>query len=426
MPLLPTPWCELPAWYDLDAWLKPLSTNDKWMAKFPLVEVSFEPTFKINDAYLCSYGFSFLAEAITSFLLLVIAVGCVVRLQVSYPHSHHPRKILFVLLAIVGLVRGIYNAMASQKVMALDMYIDTLDIIPWFLKTNVPVNAICDLLVAYIDFMLTFFWLDIMYHRFVRSRLGVGLQAVLFLTSSVALAITLGLDYDDVVNKHEFNDGNIFYRSVSYLVGLFFISGLMHIAVVVLLVYTMFRVTGDITVFMDRKMRLNILIVAVIGFVSAVCLLIRAAVLLGRVTWTQRYVTGIISLDNPTFTTVYYVVMMNLPCIVVAVAFAVLTHKLITEESREREDNVGTRDSLIASSPVLTTASGTYGGERSSTVRVGPRSPLVVGGTSYRKQLSMKNIPASRQVPGSSSQVSLNQQQPSESGSTPDFSRNER
>jgi hypothetical protein len=417
--LLPTPFCELPAWDDFDGWFGQLTTSQKWLAKYPLVDVQWSPEFALHDGYMCSFGFSFLAESITSFLLMVISLGCFIRLQTSFPHSHHARKVLFVLLVVVGVIRGVYNAVASRKIMQVSMYIDTIDMIPWFFKTNIPVNAVCDLLVAYIDFMLTFFWLDIMYHKFVRSRLGVALQISLFLASSVALACTLGLDYDEVITRREFNGGNIYHRSLAFLVFLFIISGVMHIAVVGLLVWSMFRMTGDITLFMDRKMRLNILIVATIGFVSAICLLLRAGVLIGRLSWNEFYVTGRISLDNPTFTTIYYILMMNLPCIVVALAFAILTHKLIVDEGRAREDNDGTRDSLIITSPggVVGTASGPYGGlDRGSVARVGPRSPLVVGAQQYRKQQSMRNF---RQTPVSATSEAA----PSSATSLPAFPR---
>ena len=384
-------YCPLPS--SVDGWLGAMSTSDKWTSKYPLivvlgVEASCTDYICVENFHLCSFGFSFLVEAISAGLLFLVSMFCIIRLQLAFPKSHHARKILFVLLALVGGIRAVYNAVASNKVMALSMYMDTLDMIPWFLKTNIPVNAVSDLLVAFVDFLLSFFWLDVMYHRVVRSRLGLMLQAVLFLASSAALAVTLEMDYTDVIDRHEYNGGNAYYRSLSYLVGLLVVSGLLHITVVLLLLYSMFRVTRDLSIFLDPKMRHHIILVAVIGFVSAVCLLVRAAVLLGRVSGAEEYVNGALSFDNPVFTTVYYVLMMNLPCIVVAIAFAVMTQKLIQDESREREDNYGTRDSLLLQSGHINAKSSSPFdrplGQRPPMggIRVGPRSPTVVVTTS--------------------------------------------
>ena len=385
-------YCPLPT--SIDGWLGAMTTRDKWTSSYPLIVVlGFNDTCVdfvcLEDFHLCSFGFSFLIEAVSAALLFLVSTVCILRLQVAFPTSHHARKILFVLLALVGGIRAIYNALASNKVMGLEMYLDTLNMIPWFLKTNIPVNAVSDLLVAFVDFLLSFFWLDVMYHRVVRSRVGLMLQGMLFLVSSLALAFTLYLDYDDVVVKKVYNNGNAYYRSLSYLVGLLFVSGLLHIVVVVLLLFSMFRVTRDLTIFLDPKMRHHVVLVAVIGFVSAVCLLVRATILLGRVALVQEYVSGALSFDNPTFTTVYYVLMMNLPCIVVAVAFAVMTNKLIQDENRELEDNHGTRDSLLLqsghgiqlaspSSPLDRLTSGPRSPMGPPQARVGPRSPTVV------------------------------------------------
>ncbi len=381
-------YCPLPS--TIDGWLLPLSVSEKWAAKYPLLVVVGNRTdcpysTCLEDLHLCSFGFSFLIEAVSAAFLFLISFVYLIRLQLLFPASHHHRKTLFVLLALVGGVRGVYNALASHKVMQVTIFLDTINIIPWFLKTNVPVNAVSDLLVAFVDFFLSFFWLDVMYPKAMRSRVGIILQGSLFVVSATALAATLDMDYHDVVVLAEYNNGNAYYRSLSFLVGLLILSGLMHIVVVVLLLHSMFNLTRELSVFVDLKLRYHVFLVATIGFVSAVCLTVRAAILLGRVTGVSEYVVGGLSFDNPTFTTVYYVVMMNLPCIVVAVAFALMTQKLIQDDERELEDNHGTKqDLLLQSNERLdqSLASMPHGFSVSrpnqGTMRVGPRAPMVI------------------------------------------------
>lgn len=407
-------YCPLPT--TADGWFSPMSTNQKWAATYPLLVVVANSTtcpdqvLCLEDFHLCSFGFSFLVEAISAGCLFCIAFVFLVRLQLLFPRSHHHRKTLFVLLALVGGVRGVYNGMASVKVQQATTFFDTIAIIPWFLKTNVPVNAVSDLLVAFVDFFLSFFWLDVMHPKAMRSRVGLVLQGSLFVVTATALAVTLSLDYHDVIILQQYNHGNAYYRSLAFLVGLLLVSGLLHIVVVCLLLHSMFNLTRELSVFVDLKLRYHVLLVAIIGFVSAVCLTVRAAVLLGRVARVDEYVNGKLSFDNPTFTTVYYVVMMNLPCIVVAVAFALMTQKLIQDDARELEDNHTMKDDLLlrsterldlgtpthssrgvfnhSMSAVPGTPPGSArgsssavagaGGGRPTAMRVGPRAPIVV------------------------------------------------
>jgi hypothetical protein len=377
------PYCPLPT---TDRWFAHLTGMDLWAQNFPLIRVdtrndsSCEIAVAVSQAHICAFGYTFLLECIFGFVLFMLAGAGLLRLQLSFPFSQWSRKIMFLLLLTTGAVRGILNAVACAKIMEVGMLInlvvpvsviplfnaliefldpslgvisDQTAILTWFLQTTLPVNAASDLLVAFVDFTITSFWLDVLYHRLTRNPSAMALQSVLATALLATFAYLLQRDYNELISNHNFNTGNVYFRSLSFLSAVLILFGLLHMYVVALVVRTMycFESVRSIPLFQTKRLRRNMMMVAVTGLLSAGCLLFRGITLVGRLCGNYTFFQGILSLENPAFTTIYFVVLMNVPCLAVMVAFGILTFKLQIVDDKELHPLVElaeARDVLVA------------------------------------------------------------------------------
>ena len=377
-----------------------MSDSFKWKSRYPLVYLDIvTPDILAShtvNAYFCSFGWTFIAEMIMGFVLFALSAGCLIWIQAKLGlFSHKFRQFLFLLIALTGLVRGLYNAIVVHKVQSLERYVDVLGISYWFFKTNVPSNIAADLLTVYVDFVLTLFWFDVVI-PVTRSPVSRVFQGVaFFLAPFVALFVTLSLDYADIIHEN-FNGGNIYKRSLSCLAAVMLLSGLLHIVSVGLLVAELRRMGAlsvapaatmlnglpgptvssapllnpgrdsmintrapysqlqrPQTVLHDKRMRTYLFWVSMISFISAVCLVVRAVAVAGRVAWDESFLSGWFGFDNPWFTTAYYIGLMNLPCAFVAVAFLFLTLELVkARETRLNDEARNLGASVVLSSKI--------------------------------------------------------------------------
>ncbi len=332
--------CTLPL--DPYMWFDELSASEKWNLQYPLILFQQRNvsgclfSMAMHHTRLCNFGYTFLLESLLGIGLFLMASACLVRLHRSFPHRQHIQKVMFLMMMVVGLVRGILNAFASAKVQQLTTLFNLAfstegqALTRWFLETTVPVNSFSDLVVAYIDFMITSFWLRVHFYKVMTPLVTkVGLM-LLFTTATIAFSILVRQDYLAVMEL-EFNNGGIYFQTITFMGVLFLLFALTHFVVVGLL-FRSLCVGGFRN---SHPLRRNVLLLGLAGLVCAVCLLFRGITLIGRVSRIDIFFTGALSFDSAVFTTVYFVVLMNVPLYLVVVTYGVMVFRWNIHEASD-------------------------------------------------------------------------------------------
>lgn len=310
----------------------------------------------VINANFCAYGYTFILEAITGYLLSAIAMGCFIALVVR-TSRHTNRKLLFFLLFTVGVTRGLFGHLAANRIGLVNSYYEMNHYIGWFFDWTIPLSMLGDLLMSYLDFLLTFFWLQFIAPRWSRSHWGTFvpvasvmltllISIVVFLTdwhqlhsdnegNNDGVNIEAGSDRDDA-----YNGGNIYYRSLAYISSLLLVSSVLHSIVVVRLLRDLITHQAALQE-LSPKMRQNMTAVGVIGFLSVLSGIMRGVVLLGHISRLSIFLDGQLSFDNPEFFTVYLIGFMNMPCLAICVAFFHLSWKLISSGEMDDDDCIG-------------------------------------------------------------------------------------
>jgi hypothetical protein len=323
----------------------------------------------------CAFGFTFLLEAIFGFSLLAMAMAALLKLQKSFPYTHWSRKSMFFLLMTTGALRGVLNAVACRNVMAVkklanlvvppqwlslvNLVLSVLDtqladqtgILKWFLETTLPINAISDLIVAFADFTITSFWLDVLFHRVMRKPFAIAIQAFAGIVLVGVFGFLVRRDYRLVIDEGNYN--TVYEGTLAVLSSVLILFGLLHVTVACFVLRSMYcmKSVRSVTLLQSARLRATLLVMAVTGLTSAVCLLFRGLALVGRLARIPIFFDGALSLANPVFTTIYFVVLMNIPCLAVMGAFGSLTFKFNVADDCEMhplEELSDARDLLAA------------------------------------------------------------------------------
>jgi hypothetical protein len=257
----------------------------------------------------------------------VISLICFLLLAIN-SRKHFHRKLLFFLLMSVGVVRGVFGHLGCNRIALVDRYFDTLHIMPWFFNYSIPMNMLGDLLTVYVDILLTFFWLQFVAPKWSRGHWGTFTPVAFAVLSALVGLVTFVADYHEVHGLEELSNGNVYYRSVGYISALLLASSILHSVVVAMLLKQLLTQQSYLSE-LSPRMRRNIIVVGVIGFISVICGIIRGVVLLGHAVQSPAFLDGAFSFDNPAFTTAYFIVFMNIPCLVISISFFVLSWELL-------------------------------------------------------------------------------------------------
>ena len=284
----------------------------------------------VTDIHFCAPGYVYFGVIVTGIFLFLISGACLAYLFLRHRHENHLRKVLFALLTFIGLSRFVFCGIAYSRFSRFHNFRDIFSGMSFLIHSTIPLTASSDIVQSYIDFLLTFFWLDMLYPKFLATAIGRWLPIVMALATSVAGVVCIGLDYHDIVDEHQYDNGNLYYRTLSFTGILLLLSAVLHTAVVISLLRRMLRV-GFRQLGMSPALRRQITMVAIICCASVFCMVGRAIVLLGRVTKVQSFVTGAMSFANPDFTASYFIGFLNMPPLAVAVAFFILTIEMARE-----------------------------------------------------------------------------------------------
>ena len=330
-----------------------------WTQKICLLTLPPAPPVEFN---LCIYGHMFIELFIESLLLVFLSVYCFIRLMQLFPHgSHQHRKLLFVLMFSLGMVRGVHSAVCIAKIAPVQHLFDEFALMNFFMDTIVPVNALGDLITAYIDFLLTYFWVTVLLRRPVGNEThdadGVTrwkkLKPVLG-----TLALGLGCFFPGLacyladkkeLDRGNISSGNVYHRLLLYISFLLIFSALLHSVAVGALLFKMNRISYYVALSDDTKSHFRR--VAIIGALCVVCWVFRSIILVGRVTNYTPLTTGPMSFANPMFSTMYTILLMNLPCMVVCIAFYMLSRRSFEKEAEQQH--------LLNSAPIDVIVDGT-------------------------------------------------------------------
>ncbi len=359
-------YCQLPP---VTSWEAPLSEA---VFKLPIPFLLFQnASFPYNstglvvtDIHFCAPGYIYFGVIVTGIFLFLISGACLAYLIRWYRHQNTLRKLLFGLLSFIGLSRFIFCSVAYQRLSEFHTFREIFDGMVFLVHATIPLTASSDIVQSYIDFLLTFFWLDMLYPQIMASLAGKLVPILLALAASITGVVCIALDYHDIVVDHRYSRGNLYIRTLSFTGALLLVSALLHTAVVISLLRKMLRV-GLQDVLMSPSLRKQIILVAIICCASVICMVGRAVVLLGRVTNVEYFVTGPLSFANPDFTAAYFIGFLNMPALAVAVSFFVLTVEMVRESSlldgrhinapsyygtssaRDSMDNLGGRNPLL-------------------------------------------------------------------------------
>lgn len=324
----------------------------------------------IIDLNLCARGYVFLGIVILGALLGVISLACLLTLITVNAKENYLRKLLFTLLALVGLTRMIYCAIEYSNIVRATTYRELFDATNTGNVLTFPMNALSDLLQSFIDFILTFFWLDMLNHSVLTARYSKWIPLCVVASVCVIGLVCVSLDFDEVDIRKRYH--HLYVRTLAFSASLLLFSAVLHTGVVISLLRKMLQAEMR-DMIMGSALRKQVFLVSFICLASMVCMIGRAIVLIGRVSNVAYFVNGPLSFANPDFAAAYFIGLLNLPPMAVAVAFFLLTLELLPE----RQQRGGWMDVRDSAGPSLTPR-GSIKSPRSNPV-VTPRASLLQG-----------------------------------------------
>jgi hypothetical protein len=333
-------YCRLPP---VTSWEEPLSQA---IFSIPIPYLLFQNSsfpynstgLVVTDSHFCARGYVYLGVIVTGVFLFLISAACLAYLIWSHPYENTLRKVLFLLLSVIGFSRMAYCAIGSKRLSECKTWHEIVDLTPFVIFTTFSVTALSDILQSYTDFILTFFWLVMLNRRELESVPAKLIAVAVVVITSITGIVCIAVDYNQVAVDRHYSHGNLYIRTLSFTGALLLVSALLHTAVVISLLHKMIRL-GVREVVMRPSLRKQIILVAIICCASVICMVGRAVVLLGRVTNVEYFVTGPLSFANPDFTAAYFIGFLNMPALAVAVSFFVLTLELIRESSVTEADD---------------------------------------------------------------------------------------
>lgn len=316
----------------------PTMVSNKWDYIYHLMahsNISVErhnlPPPRAWDMCFCARGSVFIWFLVLSLAILLIAsfmVYYVFTNNVSQATVH--RRVLFVSLLGASIVRAIYSSISLHKIIQANTIDDVLQATRYFVLTLIPVMAISDYFGGLVDFAMAIFWYTVNtpgrrypIHWFVLSSIAT-LKVLMMLVSADALAVSRDIDAD----PRYFYNATLWYISIMVFAG-----AVSHVVVGSKVIRTTLSTSSDV-VFWTRFKAMWPLFTIV--FVTATTGFLRALILFGRQLDVDLFVSGSLSLNNPSFTEFYFIAIMQLPPLVVALIAATMTAKS-TKELRDQE-----------------------------------------------------------------------------------------
>eukprot|EP00672_Neobodo_designis_P003995 CAMPEP_0174860376 /NCGR_PEP_ID=MMETSP1114-20130205/49009_1 /TAXON_ID=312471 /ORGANISM="Neobodo designis, Strain CCAP 1951/1" /LENGTH=361 /DNA_ID=CAMNT_0016095353 /DNA_START=78 /DNA_END=1163 /DNA_ORIENTATION=+ len=263
-----------------------------------------------------SYGWAFMLVGVMSVLG---SFGCFVAAWILRREPWH-RVALYLFFAVSMLSRGVFCLASFQRLEDVKVRADLLDKAPWFRDYLMPVNAGADLVAAWVDVLLTWFWVKALGGVPTGDwRPMVGVMAV----SSVVLAICIGVDssnVDRLANEGDFNEESglkIWEATLIYVGVMMTVTAVLHFASVTYLLRHIVRER----LHKHPGFRHQMIKVCSIAAVTILCSVTRGLCVLLRF-GTKTFESGPLSFNEPVWTAFYYTVLVLLPAYVVAVAYA--------------------------------------------------------------------------------------------------------
>lgn len=295
----------------------------------------------------CLVGTMFIAVLVISLPLVVGSVVVMWRLRETSRTKHQHRQLLFCLLAIVGTIRALYAIISLIVLSSVDSVERAERARDFFARTFITATAAADVATCFIDVLLTVYWL------LVLQRISVFPKRILLMCCVGMAATFIAATFVDFSSGGS-TDFNYTFFTVAMML---FFTSLMHLAVIVEVLIRMLKwfsivnnkdYTGSISSEVGGSFSLSarieapsvtshFVLVTLIAISCLICWAVRSVMLLGRASSAYVFVTGGFSFANDKFTFVYLTVLTLLPCVAIAIVFAVLSIAVIQQSMSETQ-----------------------------------------------------------------------------------------
>lgn len=242
------------------------------------------------------------------------------------------RKALFLCLLGASTVRLVYSSIGLHKVRQVRTMADVLVAGKFFVKTLVPVMSLSDWFTGLVDVVMAFFWYTIQSNL---EHFPTTWFALAMLGSGKILAMIVAYDVDYVFKNFNSDPLHFFDELLWYIAVMVLVGALSHIVVAVAVIRSALRTSSSVVWWSRFKALWPIFTIVVVTVASG---LVRAGALIGRQTGVAYFYSGDMSFNNSTFTTVYFISIMQIPPLIVALIAATMTAKSAKEAAaHERE-----------------------------------------------------------------------------------------
>jgi hypothetical protein len=282
-------------------------TIDYWRYEFPLIPFSI--CFR-------AYGWVFFAIALVSFLACIL---CAIGVHLLW-RDQWQRKTLYGLFFGGNLIRGVLCALCFAQLRAIKTPMDMKGHSEFFLRYLLPVGAEADLWVAWVDVLLTWFWIQA--QRQSPSHRSPWPLIVAAGVSQIMLGACVIYDYlqlDDL-KKDAFQSANkglqIWGATLIFVGFVLTTTAVLHVAAALALLYRF----KESYVFRNSSFRLQLFKIGAITATTMLCCILRGMSVLFRYK-SGVFQEGYLSFNSANFTAVYFLVLIPVPTVVIAVAY---------------------------------------------------------------------------------------------------------
>lgn len=270
-----------------------------------------------GDPHVCTYGYSFIVSAILGGVLAVLAGYCLLVLLRRFPGSHVNRKLLFATLFLIGGIRGGFSIYYLFILGSVRSTLDMARSQDLFLRTVIPQVAVTDVMTSFVDFLLTIFWLKVL-----RATMSVPkwVMVAIGLVICGTLAAILAVDMSDALIT--------FDRTFIFIGVILGVSAVLHFVVIVNVAFKLYTFRYIVS----PTLNWHFYRVLSIAGATMICWFVRSIALFLHKSIPP---TSSFSLEDATFTLIYFDILMVLPIIVIAGVFWRLSMGLIESQQAE-------------------------------------------------------------------------------------------
>lgn len=293
----------------------------------------YSATFQVFPLTFCfaAYGTMFVLFTLVN---AALAIPAMLSAIVTRNDPWH-RPLLYVLMTVAAAIRTVFGAISWYKLTTVSIRLDELAVSrDFFSVAVVPVNASADLVSSYVDVLLAQFWIQAAMQQptllkwplplFMVVSLAVFIIVVVVDNEHVQHYFDAALceqSHDAQCRERSLHAGKMMWRYTLFYIGLLMtVTAVIHVISIINVLYVM--VKNDLH--RIPAMRPQIFRTLAIGGITATCCTLRGLMLVLRESMDHPgspFFSGALSFNNPAFTLVYYVFVMNLPVIIVAVSF---------------------------------------------------------------------------------------------------------